>query len=536
MARRKVFALSAQATSQLVALVAAVIVAVLLNVIGARRFTRWDWTANKRYSLSEPTVQTLRGLGEGEAVQVWVLLGPADPLDQSIRQLLVAYQAETSKLEIHHVDPDRDVLALEDVKRRFKIETGRTEEGHVVADAIVVVARGAKHWFLTTSDMLQVAGSDDAKVSPREEQALTGAIRNVLAGERTRVCFTSGHGEMSPLDVGDQGTGFLKDLLEKDNYEVVAVDASAPNASEPFKGCAVAVVAGLRGTFTKDEIERLRTWLLGGGNLLLAASPITGDTATGIVPAGLERVLGPFGIALDEDLVLERDAELSFPQGGGMRFIAGAEPHPVTTGLVKSDGRREVPRVVLQLARSMHPVSESGSATATPLLTTSKESFGLTNVSGAAEWKEPPAMHPGDLAGPLTVAMASERPKLAPSAPHGPRVVVLGSASPLTRANFAEPLPARGAALLVESAISWLAAKPQVLDVPERAAVPAGIRITAESRSEIQRYVLVFMPGAALLCGLGVWFLRRASEGKPRRKDEGSAAAASKSKSKSKSS
>ena len=47
-----------------------------------------------------------------DPVEVWVLLGSADPIEQSVKQLLVAYQAETTKLDIHYVDPDRDVLAL----------------------------------------------------------------------------------------------------------------------------------------------------------------------------------------------------------------------------------------------------------------------------------------------------------------------------------------------------------------------------------------------------------------------------------------
>lgn len=514
MASKRRLPLDSTQISQLVGVVAAMAVVVLVNVLVARRYTRWDWTESKRYSLTPATVQTLRELPE--PVQIWVLLGSADPLEQSVKQLLVAYQAETTKLDVHFVDPDRDVIALEDVKKKYKIETGRTEAGHVVADAIVVVARGDKHWFLTTSDMVQISNADDTKVSPREEQALTGAIRNVLGGEKVKLCFTSGHGEMSPLELGDQGVGLLKDVLEKDNYEVVGVDASAPNATEPFKECAVAIVPGLRGAFTKDETERLRTWLLGGGNLLLAASPITGDTQTGLVPAGLERALSPFGIALDEDVVIEEDPELAFPGGGGMRFVAEPKPHAITAGLVKSDAQRDVPRVVVQLARSMHRQSEADSAAPQDLLVTSSKAFGLTNVAGASEWKDAPHKRAGDLGGPLTIAMASERSKVAPSAPHGPRVVVLGSASMLTQASFREPLPVRGAALLVESAISWLAAKPQILDVPEKTEVAAGIRITDDSRSEIRRYVLLFMPATVALLGIAIAFLRRASEGKPK--------------------
>lgn len=499
--------------SVLVGIALAMIIVVLVNVVATRRFTRWDWTSNKRYSLTPATVQTLKELPD--TIQIWVLLGPADPLEQSVKQLLVAYQAETSKLDIHYVDPDRDVVALEDVKKRFKIETGRTEQGHVVADAIVVVARGDKHWFLSTSDMVEISAGDDTRVKPKEERALTGAIRNVLGSEKAKLCFTTGHGEMSADDPGREGAGMLRDVLEKDNYELATVDPGAPNASEPFKECSVVVIAGLRGGFTKDETERLRTYLLDGGNLLLAASPITGASETGIVPANLDRALAPFGIALDEDLVIEEDPELSFPGTGGIRFVAQPRPHALTAALVRGDDKRDVPRTVLHFARSLHKVTEPGSATPSDLLLTSQHAFGLVNIAGASEWKDAPQKKAGDLGGPLSIAMAAERPKTSPSAPHGPRVVVIGTASPLTSPTFREPLPLRGAALFVESAISWLASKPQVLDVPDRTAVPAGIRITDDDRDAVRRYVVFMMPGTVAVLGIVIAFWRRRTEGAP---------------------
>lgn len=509
--------------SALVGVAAAMIVALLLNVVAARRFTRFDWTTNKRYSLSAPTVQTLRELPD--TVQIWVLLGSADPLEGSVKQLLTAYRAETTKLDVRHVDPDRDPVALEDLRRKYNVETSRTDSGHNVADAIVIVARGDKRWFIRPSDMVEVASGDETKVKPREEQALTSAIRNVVTGEKARLCFTTGHGEMSPLDPGPQGAGVLRDVLEKDNYEVTVVDPGAPNAVEPFKGCTVAVVAGLRDAMKKEAAERLRTYLLGGGNLLLAASPITGSTATGLVAPGLERVIGPFGVTLDDDLVLERSPELAFPEDMGIRFVATARQHAVTSGLVKEESSRAVPRIVVGLVRSMRKGTEAASASPVELLSTSAEAFGLTNVVGASEWKEPPAKRAGDLGGPLVLAMASERAKLSPSAPHGPRAVVLGTASMLTSDTFRMGIGDRGAAVLVGNAISWLAAKPQVLDIPEKAAVPAGIRMTEDSRSELRRYVLLFMPGAFALAGVLVLLARRASEKETPQKEKAAAKA-----------
>ena len=60
--------------------------------------------------------------------------------------------------------------------------------------------------------------------------------------------------------------------------------------------------------------------------------------------------------------------------------------------------------------------------------------------------------------------------------------------------------------------------KPEILDVPQKPEVSAGMRINEESRSEVRRYVLVFMPLAAALLGIAVALRRRSTEGTPRKK------------------
>jgi hypothetical protein len=513
--KRSTFGLDAAQVVSLAGVAAAMVLAVVVNVLAARHYKRWDWTREKRYTLSAATLATLRGLGE--PVDVWIMMGGADPLEQSVKQLLIAYRAETDKLVLHTIDPDRDTAALEDVRKRFKIDTGRTEDGHVVTDAVMVFAKGDKHWFVGASDLVLVSSPEEGRAQPREEQAITAAIRNVLGGEKARLCFTAGHGELELADAGEEGLGLLADILHKDNYETQAIDTSAPDAHEPFKGCAVAVVAGPRGSFTKEESNRLRTYLMEGGSLFLAVSPINAQSETGMAPLGLEEALAPFGIALDEDLVFELEPKLALPNSRGIRFFATPKEHPVTGGLVRDEAvPREVPRVMLNFARSMHHVAPPGAMSAVDLLATSDKSYGVTNIQGAADWTDVPEKKAHDLAGPLVVAMAAERPKTSASAPHGPRVVVVGTGSAVVRRNWEEPLPLRGAALLTESALSWLASRPAILDVQAKETVAAGLRITEESRDEVKRYVLVFMPLAALLLGLAVALRRRGTEGAAR--------------------
>ena len=117
-----------------------------------------------------------------------------------------------------------------DLQRRFGLEAGRTEDGRVGTDAVVIVASADRHWFLTREDLFEQA--DDVHVKPREERALTRAIRSVLGGDRIRLCFTSGHGELSlePDRDSRESLGAVRSLLEKDNYELTRVDLAAQPA------------------------------------------------------------------------------------------------------------------------------------------------------------------------------------------------------------------------------------------------------------------------------------------------------------------
>lgn len=504
-------ALDRDRTIGVLGVVAAGAIAVFANILGTRHFKRWDVTEGHRYSLSPPTIETLHEIPD--PIDIWVLLGGGDPMEQSIKQLLVAYQAETRNLVVHYVDPDRDAAQLAQVRRDFKIEAGRSSDGKDPNAAIVIVAHGPKHWFLSESDLIEV-NEKDPKVNPREEQAITGAIRNVLGGEKATLCFTTGHGERALVDGTDEGLGYLKDILERDNYETRTVDTTDPNAHEPFTGCTVVLVVppsvrtGTLGAFSEAEIERLRTYLLSGGNFLLALGPEADAAAP-----GMARVLEPFGIGLEQKWVLEADPRLVFPDTRLNTFIVTAKRHPVTASLaVDPDSARPPPKIVLEMVR---PLRHTGTAEAADLLVTSEHSFAVGFARAAAIARgDAPVKEPGDASGPFVVAMASERPKTSPSDPHGPRVVVLGTAAAFSPVLWRQEAPFRGTAVLVENAIAYLAAKPRVLDIPARPSVAAGMRISDEARSEVRRYVMIYMPLAVAILGLAIGLVRRQSEGK----------------------
>jgi hypothetical protein len=502
---------------------AAIVLAVVVNVLAARHFTRWDWTQSRRWSVSAATLETLHGLDR--AVDLWMVIGRGDPAEGGLREITGAYTAASSKVVVHWIDPDRDVAQLVDLQQRFGLEAGRADDGRVATDAVVIVASGDKHWFLTHDDLFEA--TDELHVKPREERSLTQAIRAVLDAAKTKLCFTVGHGELSIDALKDErdSLGGVRDLLEKDNYELATVDATLPGAHEPFEGCSVVVLAGPREPFSGDEANRLRSWLLQGGALLAAIGPSDTDGASSASPergrnvgdspaTGLEGVLAPFGIALDDDVVHEADPSLTIPDTHGEGFFVAAEPHAVTASLVAGGGDAHPPRVATFFSRSLRHTSPAGAPNAVDLLVTTGDAFAKTSLAGAAQWTGPPPRDPGDRGGPFVLAMAAERPPIGAAA-HGPRVVIVGSRFALAEDNWRQPRTLHGAAFFIDSALSWLAARPALVDVPDRPALAVAMRISEEGRAEVRRYVLFLMPLAALLLAVAVWAWRRSSENTP---------------------
>jgi hypothetical protein len=152
---------------------------------------------------------------------------------------------------------------------------------------------------------------------------------------------------------------------------------------------------------------------------------------------------------------------------------------------------------------------------ASDLLVTTGSAYSKRSIVGASRWAGAPAREAGDGTGPFVLAMASERPRAAPGALRGPRVGVVGSRFALAEENWRQPRALHGAAFLVDSALSWLVARPEVVDVPDKAEVAAGMRVSEQGRDEVRRYVVVLMPLAVLLLAAAVWSWRRSSEGKP---------------------
>jgi hypothetical protein len=295
--------------------------------------------------------------------------------------------------------------------------------------------------------------------------------------------------------------------LLKNNFQPESVDAASPRAS--FAGCRALVVATPELELGAEASARIASYVQGGGSAVLLLGPTSGE-ARDVRPSGLEPVLALAGITLGRDLVIEQEEAQRLPRGSGELFFAKLRAHPVTRGILHDDDKLSS-RVLIVQARSLKV--DQG---ATLLLETSDQAIALRDLR---DLEDPSAQTSAERRS-FGLAAARELPKPAGSAAsHGPRLFVSGASNLAWNRNFQDPA-LYGNRRLIENAISWIAARPTMISVPEKPERELGLSLSEESLGEVLRYVLLYMPASAGLIGAFVLLRRRSVERRSRSGDE----------------
>jgi hypothetical protein len=91
-------------------------------------------------------------------------------------------------------------------------------------------------------------------------------------------------------------------------------------------------------------------------------------------------------------------------------------------------------------------------------------------------------------------------------------MVVLGTASGFAPETFRSDPKGRGFAFLLGGAVSWLAERPVLLDIPDKPPVAAGVRMREEEVATTFRTVVFYLPASVLVLFAAVFFFRRSGD------------------------
>lgn len=490
-----------------------VVLAGLANYLAFRHYKRFDWTRQSIYSLSDRSKVVLHGLSRN--LDVYLFMSRGEPARADIDELLERYKAETTHLTIHSVDPETQRTEFQVLAQRFGVGgLQNSETGELSSDVDIVVAAGPKHWKITREDLVELDLSglgDDGDASNvatkvKSEQALTGAILQVTSGRDTKVCVTTGHGEWSTEGQSDRSLGSLEHELQRSNI-VLEAFPTVGAATIP-RTCDAVFVIGPQTAFRDTEAAALAAYVRGGGNLLVTLDPLVERDA--FRSTGLEAMLGGFGVAVDENIVIEKDRSLLNPGGGDIFFVTTYGEH-ATTSVFK----RLRPTTALRLARSIRAVDVGSRAV--PLLLTSGEAYGETSIAELGGEVEPAKNGP-DRGGPLSLAVAvdtrarhTEAEGEAPTAPHetrtGGRIIVVGTSSWLESAFLDRPEVANFD--LSSAWTGWLTRREALIAIAPKTVHARAVVMAEGDLSSLAFRVLFLMPMAVLLLGVAVWWTRR---------------------------
>ncbi|MCC6877184.1 MAG: GldG family protein, partial [Sandaracinaceae bacterium] len=482
----------------------------MLNYLSFRHYERWDWTEHDLYTLSQRSVEVVRSLDR--PVDIWIVLSEAEPEFRELRNLLARYSAESRRITVHYVDPDRDPQGYRDLQRRFGLGLAAIGEA-TASDVAAVVATEDRHWEISRDDLLRRSidpfgeSEDEIRLDVESERALTGALVELLTGRPTKVCVTRGHGEYE-VEGSERSLAFFRDEMRRENLELESIETRGRRriAAE----CDVVAVVGPQTVFLDEEVDLLRDYLRGGGNLLLAFDPIPDRDQTSVRPTGFEAALRELGISLDADLVIEPTRELMPAQVGsplGPFFAAEMPEHPITQHL------RGEPLLVAEV-RSVRPLDEERVQW---ILRTSERSYAERDLGSLADADTLEAGD-GDLPGPVPIAVATQVEVTRPGEAHrdeegeeqerpGGRLVVLGDASIFDPAFMAAPTMVNR--FFASAAVGWLARREALAAIPARSFNQRPVTMTADDASSIAFRVLVLMPLAFVFLGVAVWWSRR---------------------------
>lgn len=278
---------SKQKTKDLARFTFMLIALLFFNIIALQFFGRIDFTAEKRYSLSQISKNTLENLKQPVTITVYLegdFPSGFKRLRNATKDLLADFKAYGgTNIEFEFVNPtsiknqeQQQIFlnqlyakGIEATNLSVKSESGLTQK--IIVPAALIRYDGNE----TSIKLLQ----NRVGLSPEEvlnnsvqnlEFAFTSAIKKITSGGKPRIAFTINHNELSNLQLKDAAKGLT------DGYNVGRVNLSKVPFTELEK-IKLIIVAKPQTNFSEAEKFKLDQYLMRGGKIFWAIDQVNAD-------------------------------------------------------------------------------------------------------------------------------------------------------------------------------------------------------------------------------------------------------------------
>lgn len=447
---------------------------VVANIAVVNNDKRWDLTEQGVYSLSEKSVNILKGLKK--PLTIIAVESPSIPGNLKTKELLGLYRYNNEKLvTVKFIDPRAKPVEMDTL--------------------------GMK-----SGNMLYLKYGEDtdapiSRINTTDEQSVTNAILKLTRGAAKKFYYLQGHAEPSLESAERGGMKEFASALEDEHVKVEGLLLSV-TGKVPEDAAAVMVAAPKR-PLSQQERDALISYAEQGGRLVLLANPEDrGNTE-------IATLASKFGIEVDNDIVIDQQLRLfGSPELAVEFFTQTFSPHPIVSRLGKSDPP------FFAIASSVRSAGKGDATTTyTDLLKTGPSSWGEKSIDElfAAEGGTA-SLDPSDLKGPLSIAVAYEK-KLNDAGKaqaegekfeKSTRVVVFGDANWLQNGV----LSSFGNRSLALNVVNWTVGEEGGVAIGPKSLRASSFSLQEKTFNKILAFSF-FGPEMILLVGLFIWWRRR---------------------------
>ena len=327
--------------------------------------TEYDLTADKRFTLSQPSRDLLDSLDEPVELY-WIAQEGTE--DSTVQTLLQRYSGNCAQIHLTRIDPDLQPTFTksypdEEVNNNGVFVVSQNRYRYVDVEEIYVETFD----YTTYSYVYEFDG----------ENAITSAIDYVTGDDLPTLGLVEGHGE-SPLP------DIYKTALKQEN--ILTISVSLPALDDQTD---MILLNRPTQDITAEESQALTRYLEGGGDVILVSMISNTETFP-----NLYGVMAQRGMEAVPGILFEKDTARYYYNPN--ELIPVLEQHPITEPLANSGNKLLMP--------DAQGIRITGDAV-TALLTTSKTAYSKTGT-----WPlETSEKEAGDIDGPFAVAAVYEQ-------------------------------------------------------------------------------------------------------------------------------
>ncbi len=464
--------------------------AAMVNYLGFQHYKRWDLSRDKKYQLSDKTERFLGSI-KGK-IRVTMFFGPNHPLVDDVQGLLTQYQyASRGKIDVEIIDPERNISRAKELFDKYKV---------VSDESLVVVDYEGRSKTVKASEMAEldqgnpIFGEAPKVVAFKGEQAVTGAMIDLVEGRKNVVGYVIGHKEPAPAAEG--GITILKQLIENENIQLQELSLFEVPAI-PSEIQAI-FINGPQYDFSEREMQLLRDYWNKQGRILLLIDPSARTTR-------LTAFLGELGLRVNDDrlmammktgiqeVVRVRDVIARFMPGTAVTSRLADVRAPLLGGTSS---------MVLELDRA-----RAANVQLQPIIQAEKGYWGevdhLSTDDAVLQFDQG-----RDHGEPLTIGALIEK-----GAPGDNRVQVNSARMVVvTNAEFIKDTGItqdQQALDFVSASLNWLMNREELIGIAPKVPQTLTFNLDEKALSQFRWLVLVLIPLLPALAGLAVWWRRR---------------------------